>query len=132
MKKLNLILIYYMIYLKRGNDSLRRLAGVDEKAKYASFVDFFDNDGTYKLAKPLEGAYKAATPNQFQKDFIETVQKTRLIIDSFPNAKIVQISSISARTQINRVYGRHKRAAEVLLSSNHDLIFRLGRTISTS
>ena len=43
--------------------------GSNEKAKYASFVDFFDKDGTYKLAKPLEGAYKAATPNQFQKDF---------------------------------------------------------------
>ena len=57
------------IYLKRGNDSLRRLAGVDESSKYASFVDFFDKDGTYKLAKPLESAYKAATPNQFQKDF---------------------------------------------------------------
>ena len=51
------------IYLKRGNDSLRRIAGVDEKAKYASFVDFFDKSGNYKLAQPLEGAYKAANPN---------------------------------------------------------------------
>ena len=78
------------IYLKRGNDSLRRLAGVDEKAKYASFVDFFDNDGSYKLAKPLEGAYKAATPNQFQKDFIETDRRINLLYSAI-EGKVLRI-----------------------------------------
>jgi cytochrome c-type biogenesis protein CcsB len=78
------------IYLKRGNDSLRRLAGVDEKAKYASFVDFFNNDGTYKLAKPLEGAYKAATPNQFQKDFIETDRRINLLYSAI-EGKVLRI-----------------------------------------
>lgn len=78
------------IYLKRGNDSLRRLAGLDEKAKYASFVDFFDNDGSYKLAKPLEGAYKAATPNQFQKDFIETDRRINLLYSAI-EGKVLRI-----------------------------------------
>ena len=78
------------IYLKRGNDSLRRLAGVDEKAKYASFVDFFDKDGSYKLAKPLEGAYKAATPNQFQKDFIETDRRINLLYSAI-EGKVLRI-----------------------------------------
>ena len=78
------------IYLKRGNDSLRRLAGVDEKSKYASFVDFFDKDGTYKLAKPLEGAYKAATPNQFQKDFIETDRRINLLYSAI-EGKVLRI-----------------------------------------
>ncbi len=78
------------IYLKRGNDSLRRLAGVEEKAKYASFVDFFDKDGTYKLAKPLEGAYKAATPNQFQKDFIETDRRINLLYSAI-EGKVLRI-----------------------------------------
>jgi cytochrome c-type biogenesis protein CcsB len=78
------------IYLKRGNDSLRRLAGVDEKAKYASFVDFFDKDGNYKLAKPLEGAYKASTPNQFQKDFIETDRRVNLLYSAI-EGKVLQI-----------------------------------------
>ncbi len=78
------------IYLKRGNDSLRRLAGVDEKAKYASFVDFFDKDGTYKLAKPLEGAYKAPTPNQFQKDFIETDRRINLLYSAI-EGKVLRI-----------------------------------------
>ena len=78
------------IYLKRGNDSLRRLAGVEEKSKYASFVDFFDKDGTYKLAKPLEGAYKAVTPNQFQKDFIETDRKINLLYSAI-EGKVLRI-----------------------------------------
>ena len=78
------------IYLKRGNDSLRSLAGVEEKSKYASFVDFFDKDGTYKLAKPLEGAYKAATPNQFQKDFIEPDRKINLLYSAI-EGKVLRI-----------------------------------------
>ena len=36
--------------------------------------------------------------NNPKLDFIETVKKTHDIIDSFPNSKIIQISSISART----------------------------------
>ena len=78
------------IYLKRGNDSLRKLAGVDEKAKYASFVDFFNKDGSYKLAKPLEGAYKAVTPNQFQKDFIETDRRINLLYSAI-EGKVLKI-----------------------------------------
>ena len=64
--------------------------------------------------------------NNPKLDFIETVKKTHDIIDSFPNSKIIQISSISARTQQHKVYGRNKRAAEMLLDKNKHLIFRLG------
>ena len=78
------------IYLKRGNDSLRSIAGVDEKAKYASFVDFFDKSGNYKLAQPLEGAYKAANPNQFQKDFIETDRRINLLYSAL-EGKVLRI-----------------------------------------
>ncbi|MDA9852180.1 cytochrome c biogenesis protein ResB, partial [Flavobacteriaceae bacterium] len=53
-----------LIYLKRGNDSIRKLAGLDAKAKYAPLLSFFDNTGNYKLATPLEEAYRAAVPNQ--------------------------------------------------------------------
>ena len=83
------------IYLKRGNDSLRRLAGVDESSKYASFVDFFDKDGTYKLAKPLESAYKATTPNQFQKDFIETDRRINLLYSAI-EGKVLRIFPVPA------------------------------------
>ena len=58
-----------IIYLKRGNDSIRSIAGRNKNDKYASFVDFFDDSGSYKISSQLEGAYKASLPNQFQKDF---------------------------------------------------------------
>ncbi len=78
------------IYLKRGNDSLRALAGVASDAKYASFVDFFDGDGSYKLAPVLEEAYRAATPNQFQKDFIETDRRVNLLYSAL-EGKVLRI-----------------------------------------
>jgi nucleoside-diphosphate-sugar epimerase len=64
--------------------------------------------------------------NNPELDFIETVGKTREIINAFPKAKVIQISSVSARTQLHKVYGRHKREAEKLLDLNNNAIFRLG------
>ncbi|MBL6646761.1 MAG: cytochrome c biogenesis protein CcsA [Flavobacteriaceae bacterium] len=78
------------IYLKRGNDSLRALAGVASKAKYASFVDFFDGAGNYKLAPVLEEAYRSSTPNQFQKDFIETDRRVNLLYSAL-EGKVLRI-----------------------------------------
>lgn len=86
-------LLWYQIpfvYLKRGNDSLRALIGVSNKAKYASFANFFDASGNYKLAPMLENAYKAATPNQFQKDFIETDRKVNLLFSAL-EGKVLRI-----------------------------------------
>lgn len=68
-----------LIYLKPGNDSIRHIIGVEHDAKYAPFIKFFDNVGNYKLSKYLDDAYKAAIPNQFQKDFIETDRKVNLL-----------------------------------------------------
>lgn len=68
-----------MIYIKKGNDSIRKIIGIDADRKYASFIDFFDNTGTYKLTPYLETAYKSANPNQFEKDFIETDKKVNLM-----------------------------------------------------
>ncbi|RZJ65896.1 MAG: cytochrome C biogenesis protein, partial [Flavobacterium sp.] len=68
-----------IIYLKRGNDSLRKIAGIDVKAEYAALGDFFDNQGNYKLSKLLEGAYREAVPNQFQKDFIDIDKRVNLL-----------------------------------------------------
>ncbi|MCZ9335703.1 hypothetical protein, partial [Klebsiella pneumoniae] len=67
-----------LVYLKSGNDSLRRIIGIEADAKYAKFLDFFDRTGNYKLSPYLEAAYAAAVPNQFQKDFIETDKKVNL------------------------------------------------------
>ncbi len=68
-----------MLYIKAGNDSIRKIIGIDSKAKYATFLNFFDEIGNYKLSPYLEDAYKNANPNQFEKDFIETDKKVNLM-----------------------------------------------------
>ena len=67
-----------IIYLKRGNDSIRKIIGIEKDAKYAPLVSFFDEKGGYKLANYLDAAYKEAVPNQFQKDFIDADKKVNL------------------------------------------------------
>ena len=68
-----------LIYIKAGNDSIRSIIGIKKEDKYAPFISFFDNKGNYKLSPYLDGAYKAANPNQFEKDFIETDKKVNLL-----------------------------------------------------
>jgi cytochrome c-type biogenesis protein CcsB len=82
-----------MIYLRRGNDSIRKLTGLETKAKYAPLLAFFDNQGNYKLAEPLEEAYRSGVPNQFQKDFIELDRKVNLLYSAL-EGKILRIFPI--------------------------------------
>ena len=82
-----------LIYLKRGNDSVRKLAGIDLDAKYAPLLSFFDKLGNYKLAVPLEEAYRAAIPNQFQKDFIELDRRINLLYSAL-EGKVMRIFPI--------------------------------------
>ena len=60
------------------------------------------------------------------KDFHETVEKTFKISNDWKSTKIIQISSLSARSQLNTTYGRHKLAAEKLIDNKSNLILRLG------
>ena len=46
-----------LIYLKRGNDSIRKIIGLNTDIKYAPLLSFFDKKGYYKLELPLEQAY---------------------------------------------------------------------------
>ena len=71
-----------IIYLKRGNDSIRNIIGVDKESKYAAFINFFDDSGNYKLSTYLEKAYKSSLPNQFEKDFIDTDRKVNLFFSA--------------------------------------------------
>ncbi|RTZ05844.1 cytochrome c biogenesis protein CcsA [Flavobacterium sp. GSP6] len=82
-----------IIYIKSGNDSIRKIIGIDKKAKFAPFVSFFDAKGNYKLSKYLEEAFKAANPNQFEKDFIETDKKVNLM-ESALSGRILKIFPI--------------------------------------
>jgi len=68
-----------LIYIKSGNDSIRKIIGVNPEDKYVTFRSLFDSKGNYKLSSFLEDAYKTNTPDQFQKDFIEVDKKVNLM-----------------------------------------------------
>jgi cytochrome c-type biogenesis protein CcsB len=68
-----------LIYLKPGNDSIRKIIGVDKKTKYAPLIKFFDEDGNYKIGTQSEKSYQAGVPNAFEKDFIEADKKVNLL-----------------------------------------------------
>ena len=82
-----------IIYMKRGNDSLRIVAGLDKKAKYASLADFFDAQGNYKLTQRLEKAYREPVPNQFEKDFMD-IDKRIVLLYSALTGQILKIFPI--------------------------------------
>ena len=82
-----------MIYLKRGNDSLRKITGLGTKEKYAPLISFFDAEGNYKIGPQLEKAYRASVPNQFQKDFIEVDKRVNLLYSAL-EGKIMRIFPI--------------------------------------
>jgi len=79
-----------IIYIKSGNDSIRKILGIPANAKYATFRSCFDEKGNYKLSPYLDDAYKAANPNNFEKDFVETDKKVNLL-NSALSGKILRI-----------------------------------------
>ncbi len=68
-----------LIALKRGNDSIRHVAGVPEGQKDVALLDLFDQRGNYKLEPYLEAATRTTTPNQYQKDFIKAHENFSLL-----------------------------------------------------
>jgi cytochrome c-type biogenesis protein CcsB len=69
-----------VIYLKpQKADTIRSIIGVSKDQKYVPLVDFFGENGTYKLAPYIEEAYKAQIPNGSQKEFKEADQRVNLL-----------------------------------------------------
>ena len=68
-----------LISLKRGNDSIRHVAGVPDGQKQLALLDLFDERGNYKLEPYLEAATSTTNPNQFQKDFIKAHENFSLL-----------------------------------------------------
>ena len=92
-----------------------------------------DNHEEARVEKEYDILINAAMPSKRfwakknpYKDFIETVEKTFKIVNNWKSSKIIQISSISARSQLDTPYGSHKAAAEKLVSKKNNLILRLG------
>mgnify|MGYP003328414497 CR=1 FL=1 len=111
----------------------KQFCNILEKTKFDYTKITRENYDTFKNKNSFSHVINCAMPsgrfwakNNPQSDFQETVKKTFDIKINFSESKIIQISSISARVQLNAVYGRHKRAAELLLDPEKDLIIRLG------
>ncbi|RMA64567.1 cytochrome c biogenesis protein CcsA [Ulvibacter antarcticus] len=68
-----------LIALKRGNDSIRHIAGVPDGTKQLALLDLFDEKGNYKLEPYLEDATNKANPNQFEKDFVKAHENYYLL-----------------------------------------------------
>ena len=65
--------------------------------------------------------------NNPELDYIETVTKTKNIIADFKFEKIIHISTVSARCQLDTVYGKNKKSSEELVKKTENyLIVRLG------
>ncbi len=105
---------------------------LNEKNKLITCVTR-ENYETAKNEKEYDILINAAMPSKRfwakrnpKKDFHETVEKTFNIVNDWKSSKIIQISSISARSQLDTIYGRHKAAAEKLVENTNNLILRLG------
>lgn len=72
-----------IIELQRGNDKITEVLGLPKGTKYASFVDFFDENGNYKIVKYVDEANHASVKNKFQTDFLDLDGKVALLNAAF-------------------------------------------------
>ena len=68
-----------LIYLKKGNDSLRNILGVPSDVKRFKAMDFFTPQIKYKLEPFLPDAYSEATPTIIDKEFRDVDQRLGLL-----------------------------------------------------
>ena len=65
--------------------------------------------------------------NNPKLDYVETVEKTIFFCNKFKFKKFIHISSVSARCQLNTIYGENKKKSEdIVLKDRENLILRLG------
>jgi nucleoside-diphosphate-sugar epimerase len=81
------------------------------------------SDIVVHAANPSRRFYAENNPHE---DFIETVEKTTLINQYANKKRLILISSISARTELDTVYGRNRRDCELIVEGPNALIVRLG------
>ena len=66
-------------YIKKDNDSLHKILGVEKGLKRVRALDFLDQEYNNKLNPYLVEAYSTSNPNQFQKEFKEVDMKMHLL-----------------------------------------------------
>lgn len=105
---------------------------VDAHPNY-SLIPVLRKDSTKELINKADIIVHAANPagryqaeNYSELDFKETVEKTAKLFGLAKGKRFILISSLSCRTQLYTVYGRHRRACELLVQSDNSLVIRLG------
>ncbi len=68
-----------ILYLKKGNDSLRNVLGVTSDTKHFKAMDFFTPKIKYKLEPYLPDAYSEANPTKIAKEFRDVDQRLGLL-----------------------------------------------------
>jgi ABC-type transport system involved in cytochrome c biogenesis permease subunit len=79
-----------ILYLKKGNDSIRNVIGVPSDVKKFKVLDFFDKDFKYKLEPYLAQAFSEATPTIIDKEFRDVALRLGLL-DRTLSKKILKI-----------------------------------------
>jgi len=74
-------------------------------------------------ANPSKRFYAKNYPD---KDYVESVEKTRLIANLAKNKRLILVSSISARSEPETVYGKNRSQCELIAQNSKALIIRLG------
>lgn len=97
-----------VVRVLRGDDLKDKLEGVDI---------------IIHAANPAKRFRAESNP---EVDFQETVEKTHQIIKCAAGKKLILISSLSCKTQLNINYGRNRRACELLALGNGGIVIRLG------
>ena len=106
--------------------------------KRYSFIPVTRHDNLEEVIKKAEVVIHAANSgkrffaeNNPEIDFKESVEKTEIIKKLSINKRLILISSISARTQLDTVYGRNRRSCELIADTEKSLIIRLGPMYGT-
>lgn len=118
------------LYLNNANPNRKEMFGV-----FAVTRDNYEYKKRERITNPptpydviincaMPGKRLWANTNP-DKDYIETVEKTKELLTTWNYKQFIQISTISARCEADTVYGSHRLEAENICKSHNSLIIRL-------
>ena len=67
-----------IVYIKKDNTKLRDIIGVSHDQKYASLANFFDAEGSFKIADEQEKAFKKKIKSKFEQSVLEVSNRVNL------------------------------------------------------
>lgn len=105
---------------------------INQEKNY-NIIQITRGDDIYKLLSVSDIIIHSANPagrfkaeSKPENDFLETVEKTLKILEIAENKKIILISSLSCRTQMDTNYGRNRRSCELMTLLKGGKVIRLG------